>query len=195
MSEVYQLVTSLHDAGGNFFQNVFHYTLDELLAFTRFEYARKLIDQWIAAQEGDYLAAFGNDVLLDFVSAKCVTGTGGPSASVIRGAGGAGGAISVSSGLAIDVQWQHGGASNRPGHTFLASFPEGAVEGGSPQALYIASLAPWLLDMVAPLTLTGGAGTAQFGTFRRATGIANDNTVGIVRPKVTPMNKRTLPVI
>lgn len=195
MTAVYQLATSLHDGAGNFFQNVFHYQLSEAGSGNSFDYATELISSWITQNETSYLAAIGNEVILDFYSAKKVTAGGGPSATHISATPGSNIQTSSASAYAADIAWITASANNRAGHTFMAGIPTGAVSGGAFSNAYKLEITAIINDLLTQLVLGGALGTADFGVFTRKTGAFNKINHGILRPKPTGMNKRTLPVI
>lgn len=195
MPNTYQLMTNLHDPGGNYVANVFHYSLSESGAGDAFDYANALITGWIAHVEVPFLTSLGNDMVLDFITAKRVSGTGGPTAQQVSGATGLGTGPSDAAGLAADVQWQTASSLNRPGHTFLAAVPVSAYQSGSWQAPYPTTVAAWITAVRTSLTLTGGLGTADFGIFTRKGKIFNVAKAGQLLPKPTMLNKRTKPVI
>jgi len=196
MPAVYELLTACHDFAGNFIQNVFHYQLTEAGTATPYEYAKALANKWFASPTfTDFLALLGGDVVVDFITARKITGGGGPSATVIVNAVGTGGANSVCSAVAADVAWQAANATNRPGHTFISSFPDGALQSGTWQNAFAGNVTTWIGDMLAVLTLAGALGTATFGHFTRKTQAFDAQKSGELKPKPTALNKRTLPII
>lgn len=195
MSHVYQLATSLHDQAGNFFQNVFAYELSEGGAATAFGYADALIDRWRIANMPDYLDCFGADVVLDFISAKRITGLGGPSAQQIVQSGGTQAQASISAGLAADIAWQSASPLNRAGHTFMCCGPSGGIIGDAIGVGYAAVLQTFITDQLTQLALAGGLGNADFGLFSRSTTQFNKIDIGQIKPKLTMLNKRTLPQV
>jgi len=195
MTAVYSIATSMHDGAGNFFQNVFHYQLSEAGTLTPYDYATELIAAWSTANETDYLKLMGTDVVLDFYTAKKVTGGGGPSATLIRAFPGIGASSSISSAFAADVAWISQAASNRPAHTFLSGIPDGGILNGQWQNPYQGDVGTWIADMLIQLVIGGGGGTADFIQFVRKTQAANLIKHGILRPKPTGINRRTLPII
>lgn len=195
MPNTYQLIANLHDPGGNFVANVWHYSLSESGAGTPFEYAQALLNQWTSTLQTKFLKLLGNDTILDFITAKRVSGTGGPSAFAIIQAIGGGAHGSETAGLAADVQWQTASGNNRPGHTYIAPVPQQAWDAGSWVTPFTTDVAAWILQMKASMTLSGGLGTADFGVFTRKGKIFNGVKEGQLLPKPTMLNKRTVPVI
>jgi hypothetical protein len=196
MAGVYELATSLHNSGGNFFQNVFKYSLSESgSGNSPWEYAHDLLTHWSTTVKAKYLKLFGTDVTLDFFSAKKLNSGGGPTASFIDGSFGTGSGVCTSSGASGDVQWQSASPLNRPGHTYLAAFADGSLQQDAFQAPYTTDIITWGAQMLVPLTLTGALGTATFGIYSRKTDSFHPATVGILRPKATMMNRRLLPQI
>ena len=195
MSGVYQLSTALHDLAGNFFQNVFSYELTEAGAATHYGYASALNDEWQTAVMPSYLDLFGNDVVLDFITAKRVSPPGGPSNAQTIAQPGSSIQVSISAGLAADIAWQTASNLNRPGHSYICCIPSGSVQGDFIQPAYAALLALWSGDMLSVLTLAGGLGTATFGVYSRKVNVFNNATIGDLKPKLTMLNKRTLPLV
>jgi hypothetical protein len=196
MAHVYQLVTYCHSGGGNFFQNVFHYELSEAgSGVSPFNYADALNSTWITNVEPSYVDLFGNDVILDFISAKRITGGGGPTASRIRATNGTAAVISSTSGASMDIQWQTASPLNRPGHTYMCSFPYNWLQGDQFSGSAIAKVATFITAITAVLPLAGALGDAVFQIFTRKTDTGYTVDSGLLRPKPTVMGRRLLPVI
>lgn len=196
MANTYELATSLHNFAGDFFQNVFAYSLSEGGTHTPFEYADLLLQAWATNVTTDYLDLFGDDVILDFVSARKVTGGGGPSSTIIISQPGSGPQMSISAGIAADIAWQNGGGTNRPGHTYIAAPYDGALSGGQwVTPGYTAKVSTFIATILTQLALGGAAGVADFGTYSRKLTQFNKNTSGLLKPKPTMLNKRTLPIL
>jgi len=196
MSKVYELVTSMHNAAGNFFQNVFKFELSESgTGVNPWDYAVALINSWVTHNRGKYLKLFGNDVFLDFITAKKLSAPGGPSAAVADGGAGTGAGNSVSSGASADVQWQSDSPLNRPGHTYLAAFPADSLLQDAFQAPYTGDITSFINQQLLPLALAGALGTATFCLYSRATDTQHTINAGLLRPKATMMNRRLLPQI
>lgn len=195
MSATYQLIPSMHDAAGNFFQNVFHYELSEAGTGLEYDYAADLIDAWDTGVGGDFAGMLGNDVTIDFISAKRITGIGGVSATTIVGSGGLGPNNSLCSAFAADIAWYTAAASNRPGHTFMGGVYAGAIINGQWDAAYINLANAFIASMLTQLTLAHGRGTADFGLFTRKTNTFNVAKSGVLKVKPSGFNKRTLPLI
>lgn|SRR5436305_9959981 len=196
MPHVYQLVTNLHGGAGNFFANVFHFELSESgSGIHPFDYADALVAEWVTIMNTKYLALFGDDVVLDFISAKKVNEGGGPSAAHAVNAAGGAASQSSTTGASADVQWQTGSSNNRPGHTYLAAFPYDQLQADAFLALYLGHVGTWIGQMLTPMTLAGALGSATFGIYTRKTNTFNVTNSGRVRPKVTMMNKRLLPQV
>ncbi len=195
MPNTYELTTSLHNFAGDFMQNVFAYSLSEAGSGTPFEYAKALCDQWAAIVLSDYMKLFGVDVLCDFISAKRITGGGGPSAVLISTGTGGGAQDSVSAGLAFDIQWQTGSGTNRPGHTYIGAPPNGSIDGGQWQTGYKNDVDTFIATILNTLTLAGALGSADFGVFSRKLAQWNVCHHGVKKPKPTMLNKRTLPIL
>jgi hypothetical protein len=194
MSAVYELKTWLHNLSGNFFQNVFHYDHPESASISPWAHAKNLITAWATNIQPSYLAILGADVLLDFITARRVTGGGGPSATTVANASGTGAADSISAGLAIDVAWINSAPTNRLGHTYICCNPQGVLDGDQWNNGYVTDVDTWISDQSTNLVLGGGDGNAVFGMFTRKTALIHANISGEVRPKPTLLNKRTTPI-
>lgn len=195
MPNTYSLAVAMHDLGGNFLENVFMYSLTEAGSGDPFRYADELITQWRAGVETDFLACLGNDVTVDYMSAKRVSGTGGPSATQIVVDTGSGGSTSGAAGLCADVQWQNLGINNRPGHTFIGCFPHNSYQSGFFDPAYQTVVGTWISTMLGVLTLGGGFGTATFGILQRKGKVFNVAKSGKLMPKPTMLNKRSVPLL
>lgn len=196
MSNVYELATYMHNGAGNFFQNVFKFDLSETgVGIAPWEYADALISAFISGVETHYLALFGQDVTLDFYSARKINSGGGPAAQRVRGLSGGQAVVSVSSGASIDIQWQTGSPLNRPGHTYIAAFQLNAVQADVVQVGVTFPSPAFITAMLSNLTLTGALGTASPGVYTKKTNTFHAYTHGIVRPKVSMFNRRLKPQI
>lgn len=195
MPNTYSMAIAMHDLGGNFLENIFMYSLSESGTASPFEYADALITAFRLTNQASYLDLLGNDITVDFASAKRVTGTGGPSATQIVVDTGTGVAVSGASGLCADIQWQTLAATNRPGHTFIGCFPSTVFTSGFFSAGYQTTVATFVTSMLTPLTLAGGLGTADFGILTRKGKIFNEAKQGKLLPKPTMLNKRTVPIL
>lgn len=196
MAHTYEVATSLHNFAGDFFQNVFAYELSEAGTHTPFEYADNLINVWVGANLTTYLDLFGSDVIFDFITAKRIDGGGGPSSSLISGVVATGPNPSVSAGIAADIAWQTAAGTNRPGHSYIGAVYDGALSGGQwTVPIFTGKATAFINKMLTALTLSGGAGNADFGIYSRKLHQFNKATAGILKPKPTMLNKRTLPVL
>lgn len=196
MAHVYQLSTYCHNGAGNFFQNVMHFELSEAGSGTSpFTYADALISSFITNTEPKLVDCFGADVVLDYYAAKKVTGGGGPSQTRASGTVGLGATVCASSGSAADITWQTASPLNRPGHTFIAGFPYGFLQGDVFTTPANTKYTNFINAMLAPLTLAGAFGSATFGIFTRKTAAFFTADSGSVRPKATMMNRRLVPQI
>lgn len=196
MAHTYELATSLHNFAGDFFQNVFAYELSEAGTHTGFEYADNFVNVWAGSKVTPYLDLFGNDCVLDFISCKRIDGPGGPSTTLIISQPGTGPQMSVSAGIAADIAWQTAAGTNRPGHSYIGGVYDGSLSGGqwiSPG--FTAKATTFINAMLTAVTLSGGAGNADFGIYSRKLHQFNKATAGILKPKPTMLNKRTLPVL
>lgn len=195
MSNTYELKTSLHDLSGNFFQNVFAYSLAEAGTATPFEYADALITTWLTNIGPNYMAMMGSDIILDFVSARRITGGGGPTATQIANIPGTAANPSIASGLAFDIAWQTAAATHRPGHTFLAGMADGAIAGAQWANAFLLDVDAFIGAITGVLALAGALGNATFGVFSRKLAQFNAVLHGVKKPKPTTLNKRSLPVL
>lgn len=196
MPATYRLATYMHNGAGNFFQNVFSYELSEAgSGVGAFEYADALIAAYISHTQTDYLGLFGSDVVLDYYTAKRITGAGGVSASRASGEVGAAAGLCSTAGASADVQWQTNSPLNRPGHSYIASFPSGSIQGDVFTAAYGLKISAWITKMLAVMPLAGALGDAVFKIYSRKGDISYTVNSGILRPKATMMNRRLSPQI
>jgi hypothetical protein len=195
MSNTYQLVTAMHNGAGNFAQNVFHASLSEAGVGEAWDYANALITAWLLDNATNYLAFFGDDVVLDYMSAKRVSGLKGPSAVQSVTSAGGNTNFSISAGIGADIAWQSGSPLNRPGHTYLPYLYKAAIEEDSWAASFETTAANFINSILAGGTLAGALGTYEMGLFSRSTFQFNKFTHGQLMPKPTMLNKRTLPQI
>lgn len=192
---IYQLIASMHNQSGYFAECTFHYQLSESGSFDPFEYAQHLIAAWQTNNEVNFLKVLGGDMVLDFYTARRISGGGGTSAQLIVGSPGTALTSCSSISLAADIAWECNAASNRLGHTFLPAVPQGGLAGDLFLSGFITDVGNFITDMLTQLTLIGGAGNADFGLYTRKTQQFNKAKQGILRPKATALNKRTLPVV
>lgn len=194
MSAIYEVKTWLHNQVGNFFQNTFHYDHPESAAVSPWQHAKNLATQWITDVVGDYLKLMGTDVVFDFLTARKVSGGGGPTATEIVNLVGTGGALSMSAGLCADIQWICQNPNNRMGHCYIGGVPDGALFGDIWQIPFPADCGTFITTILANLVLPMADGSAVFGTYTKKTGVIHTNEAGELRPKPTCLNKRTVPV-
>lgn len=196
MSGNYVLSTSIHNGAGNFFQNVFHYVLSEAgSGTTPFEYADGLISKWITSILPSYLALMGQDVVLDFITARKLPPAGGiASVRVIQSAG-SDTHNSISAGLAGDVAWLTNAPSNKPGHSYVSCLPTNAIDTDAITSAFFTKFGNWIAAMITPLTLAGALGDATFSMFTRKTATMHTVTTGLIKPKLTAIGRRLLPQI
>lgn len=193
MPGVYALLTGMHNGAGNFFSNVFHYSLSEAGAGHPFDYANALIDAFKAGAETDYLNLLGSDVVLDFYQARKVNGSKGPSATQTSGNTGTGPDVSISSQLAADVAWITASALNRFGRTFLGGIYNGSFSEDFYSPAFLLKIAAWVGVMKNALTLAGALGTATFGVYTKKTDTFNAALDGQIQTKASMFNKRGRP--
>jgi hypothetical protein len=193
-NETYEISLSMHNQAGNFFQNVFAYDVNEAGGHSAFDYADDLITKWIAQNEISFLALLGDDVILDFYTARRVSGSKGPAATGISGNAGSAASASLTTGLCADVFWLNGSITNRGGHTFVGGPPAGSISGDLWQGGYSTKIATWVTNMLTALNIIGPS-SATFSTFSRKLGSVSHITKGILRPKATMMNRRLKPQI
>lgn len=195
MPNLYELTTNLHNLSGNYFSNVFHYEIDDSGGPTPFNFAKALITAWDSLVSTSYSMLLGQDVFLDYYKAKRVATTGGPSCLKLSSISGGGSTDSVSAGLCGDVQWQNSNPSNRAGHSYIGGIYQAAVDGDRPAVGFVADVATWVGVMLVPVVLGGGMGNAVFSTFQRKAGTWTHVSAGNLSPKVTLLNKRTVPLV
>jgi hypothetical protein len=189
----YALNTWLHNGRGNFFQNVFHYSVDDSALNDPFKSARDLCDAWATGLKAKYLAMFGMDVRLDFLSARKVSTGGGPSATKIMGDAGAQLVESISTALAADIVWIVNAATHRFARSFIGGFSIDSILQDVWTPAFSGEVALFIAEMLKPLAV--GATNAIFGLFSRKTQNFSPATDGQLRLKPTGMNKRTTPII
>lgn len=194
MASVYQLRVGAVSGGKNFWQIVMHYRLSEGGAGDPIKWARGLLTAWLAAMDADLRALLSSDTTVNLIDAKKVTNGGGPSIAQTINEVGTAGATVASTVIAVDLAFYPGGLANRPGHQYMGGVPNDAIFGDTIQAGYHANMDTYATDLLVQLTLPSSLGTAALTTFSKKTNTDTLVTDYDIRPKVTAMNKRTLPV-
>lgn len=77
----------------------------------------------------------------------------------------------------------------------MAAFPYTFLQGDVFTNAAFLKYTPFITAMLAVLTLPGAFGSATFGVYTRKTDTFHVAGNGIIRPKVTMMNRRLLPQI
>lgn len=190
---VYALNTWAHNARGNFFQNVFHYQVDDSALNDPFKSARDLTEAWASFLKTSYLKCLGADCILDFLSARKVGGGGGPSATKIMGDAGTAGLESATTSMAADICWIVNAATHRFARSFIGGIPADAILSDVWSVVFAGNVALFIAEMLKPLVVA--ATNATFGLFSRKTQQFAPATDGVLRLKPTGMNRRTVPII
>jgi hypothetical protein len=194
MSNVYQLRVGAVSSGKNFWQIVMHFSLDESLSADPILNAKALIDGFRFSVLPTLLPALSNDTQINMIDAKRVTGPGGASIAETISVGGSEGTATVSTIMATDIAFYPGGALNRPGHIYLGGVPSDAVVQDVLQPAFVTLLTTFASQIIIPFALPAGSADAIYVTYTRKTKTGTTATSFSIKPKLTAMNKRTLPV-
>lgn len=195
MASVYQTSLSLVSGRSNYWQMVFHYQLTETGSGTPFSYADSLNNAFLASNLAPLLNALSNDTMLNIISSKKVTNGGGPSMLQQPAAPGTIASPSYAGPNAADIRFFPGGLRSRLGRIYLGGVPTNAAIGDVLQGGYTGLVALFGAQMITPLTLAAGLGTATFGTFSRSTLGFVAATFQQFSPKMSALNKRSVPLI
>jgi len=194
MSRVFQV--SAHGKGdvqGNYWVNVWNYFVEGDDTTSPLEVAQDLAAQWQSAVLDSYRALIPSDVTILALKVRCVSAGGGPSVIVALSMPGASADQAQTTGTSPNVAWYPTTTPWKIGHTYLpavdvVSFINGAFVGS-----YIILVTTWINDMLAPIVGLPGGNTATFALLDKETMVSNIVFTGLLRPKITLMNRRTLP--
>lgn len=192
--QVYALTIDGSDSGGNFFENVFHYHLDDAAGLTGFRTAQLLITGWVSSILPAYKAMLGTDCSVRFIRCRQVTGVM-PQYTAIGNveAAGTGSSTVFSAGVSVGFRWIPDVSATVPvaGHTYIPCIPNDAVDADRIAPAFITTCLAWATLMVADLAVSSYQ--AQFGILRRAGMVFAKAGAGQVLHKLTMMNKRLNP--
>jgi hypothetical protein len=191
MDGVYECVVAGVNQNGQFAENVFHF---QVTGSSGDEYATAidLCNSFSGTSFAGLLSCMGSAATINILYAKKVDGLGGASIYVPIHMGGAITGAILSNAMAIDIAWYPGGALNRAGRTYVWGVPAAQVVGDVIQTALVTAANAFIAQIITPLVLS--AGTAVFGTFTRKTKAFTPATHGNLRPKLTGLNKRTVPL-
>jgi len=157
-NQTYRLVLS-GNAAGQFFQNVFHYRMDDDSFANRLLAAKGLIDGWIADDKPSaYLNCVPETCVLKSVKARRITGGGGPeyvSIEVENMTGTAGDDMEASANGPVII-WNTDGGPRRVGKTFLPGICQDRTNGGEIEATFIATLEASMIQYKLAFPSVGG---------------------------------------
>jgi len=141
-NQTYRLIVS-GNAAGQFFQNIFHYRMDDDSFANRLLAAKGLIDGWIIdAKTTPYLDMCPETVVLKSVKARRITSGGGPEyvdVSISGQVGTAGADLEASANGPVII-WNTDGGARRVGKTFIPGICQDKVVGGEIKNTFIATL-------------------------------------------------------
>jgi len=141
-NQTYRLVLS-GNAAGQFFQNIFHYRMDDDSFGNRLLAAKGLIDGWIAdAKNVPLLDMMPSTVSIKSVKARRITSGGGPEyvdVSLSGQVGTAGDDLEASANGPVII-WNTDGGPRRVGKTFIPGICQDKVVGGEIKNTFIATL-------------------------------------------------------
>jgi hypothetical protein len=193
MAGVYQLVLGQVDPAGNYWENVFHFNNSEAIISDPWSAAKDLCDTFVSAVLPAFAALLGTDNTCNLMSAKKVSGAGGPTAFEGIATIGTGTGVGVSPVVAADIAVFPGGLANRAGHIYISGFSTGALTSGEWQSPFPATVVAFT-GALASMTVTTGGNSVNYGTYTKSTKHCTNAVHFNLKPKPTGMNKRTLPV-
>jgi hypothetical protein len=193
MSGIYQLRLNYVDGSGNPSQNVLHYILDELGAFNAHTYAQRLLDGWVTANGPTLGATLANDVTLNTVDAKRVYPVGSVTAFNLYNTAGSEGTNSVGNSLGPILSFYTAETYNRNARMFLPAGPVDGIIESKLQPAYVTLLTALGVQLLSPITLSGGAGAANLALYQRKVHVAHLVNLVQVLPHVGSLSKRLRP--
>jgi len=194
MANIYQLRLGFVSSGKNFWEVIWHYQLSEAGTGTFIDYCEGLINQWQTNNLAGLMALLSPDTFLNIIDARRITGGGSPTISEGINQPGTETNDTYSTTVAADIAWLPGGIANRVGHTYLAGIPFDRILSDALTGPWVTNAVSWANTQLAQMTLPAGLGTAKMGTYSRKTSGFNPTTAFVIKPKLTALNKRSLPV-
>jgi hypothetical protein len=191
----FEVVVGGHDGAGNFALNRFIYvsTVPPTDGASAFGQAKELVLAWEAANLSNLLACMGTDCSVNVLYARHIGTLGGSAAYVHVDNPGTGTSESGANVVAADLAWLPGGASNRPGHTFIWGLPSIEVIKSALSDALVILIEAFATNMFG--VISGTLSTYVFSILSRKAGVNTPVSASNTRPKITGLNKRTSPFI
>jgi len=192
MDGIYEVVLGGVNARGLYGENVSHWQITGTSGTDPYATAQALLIGFVANVANPLLSLLSTECTLNILHAKRVDGTGGPTAfNPFAGTGADLGDMQTMA-AAIDVAFYPGGALNRAGHWFLWGFRAAKVIADVIDPTYLGNVLTFFATTASGFTI-GGSGVARMVTYTKKTKTGTPILHVDVRPKLTGMNKRTLP--
>jgi hypothetical protein len=192
--DIFALTAHLRSAGGNSFINVWHYQGTVPSTSNAFEWSKALLQSFAATNEASFLKLMAPETTLDFYSARRVSIGGGTTATLISASNGSAVGSAASSGLGANIAWVSNANNNRFARTIVAGLTNEDMVGEAWTMAFTQNVQFFVTAMTLPLQLGANEGDATFCQYTKKTKAGTIITDGLLRPKPTMLNKRTLPV-
>lgn len=180
------------DGAGNFFTNVFHYTINDMSGYTdQYQPAVDLVNALDTAISTLYCNCMGTDATMYNITARRADGPGGMTAVKNVNLSGTGGGITVCQGIAANLKLFTADPSNVCGHMYLACIPDGQLIDSSWTVPFTTSVANLFNGFTG--TITVGTTTASLVVHNKKLATSYNVTAGALATKPTMMNRRLRP--
>jgi len=194
MPGVYQLVVGLVDRAANYWENVMHFNDDESSTSDEWLTARDLCQTFITSLSSLYADMLSDDATINFLSAKKVSGTGGPTGFADISVSGTNSADMMPSVVAADFAVFPGGLKNRAGHMYISGIPNTAFHDNAWDGSWTPSAAAFITAVLG-LSSSNAGNVIHYGTYTKSTKTCTNAVHMALTTKPTGLNKRALPIL
>lgn len=195
-SQVYSISLN-YNSGGQFAANIFHYQFDDAGFTTTAQAAAALLTAWTTANFANLRAILPTAVTILSSKGRRVTNSGGFEGSDVYSSSNTGTRTGTmkAAGIGPVIIWYGIGNSKLRGRTFVPGVTDTDCMDGILQSGIRTALNTFEGTMLAPIVLSGGgAPTATFGLFSRASSIFTPISQAMTSDMVGQVRRRQLPV-
>jgi hypothetical protein len=196
MSEIFSLVATW-EGGGQLFQNVLHYNLEETGTFRPDQYAKRLIDAFIAGHLGPWLDCLSTTVNLASLKSQKISGTGGPTVTMAQDptdyVGTRDGSIGNTSENVVVEFPVHLNSKNVTGKIFISGIIDDDIVDNVINSTLVDFAQAVGDSMLVPIDLLAGAGNATYVIFNRENGFFATPTFAQIGTVIGSQRRRLRP--
>jgi hypothetical protein len=189
----YQVVVGGVNNNGQFAQNVFHFAVAGSSGADEYNTAFDLCSSFLTTTVPLLQGVMSGDSTINILYAKRLSAGGEASIFHTILVNGTFAGSAMSNVVSCNIAFYPGGTKNRPGHLFTWGVSTNGVQEDVIQPGLLTALQALGGGLLTPLTIASG-GTGTYGTYTKSTKNITPAVHYNVKPKVTGLNKRTLPL-